>query len=120
LGYFADRRDSETLALLNDALTRCDKSDFAYKVMQFFRGDITEQELFDTATGSYELTFAKTYLGLRSYYSSLTGSSSPNPQNQLAMAQKHLDWVLQNGNKDSVEYSLARAYKQRIDAAGRH
>ena len=94
--------------VLEDAATKLTNSEWPYPVIRYLQHQITAPELLALATDNDKLTEAHAYIGLDL---SLNGKS--------AEALVHLRWVSENGNKNFVEYPLALAEIERIEAHGK-
>lgn len=106
--YFGLRQSkfaTQATNVLTEASTKLAASDWPYPVIRYLQRQLTEQELLALATDNDKLTEAHAYIGLDL---SLSGTSSE--------ALPHLHWVRENGNKNFIEYPLALAEIERIEA----
>lgn len=87
---------SKRKELLDRALQRSSK-DWPYPILQYLNDQITQEKLEDLAVDNDKMTEAKAYIGLRSY---IDGNRDE--------ANKYFNWVIQNGNKEFIEYDFAR------------
>ena len=108
--HFGLRQSKQTKPagkILEDASTKLTVSEWPYPVIRYLQHKITALELLAVATDNDKLTEAHAYIGL-----DLSLSGMP------AEALPHLHWVGENGNKNFVEYPLALAEIERIEASG--
>lgn len=75
-------------------------------VIDYLSDKITEEGLISYVMDTAQETEAQTYIGLKLRH-----------ENQLAVAEKHLNWVSQHGDSRVFEYTLARAFKMRNSVA---
>jgi tetratricopeptide (TPR) repeat protein len=108
VGYFGDRRDhrdDEARRILDDAAGKLDKEAWPYPVVRCLRGDIDATALLAAASDNDKQTEAHAYLGLDRLFSG-----------ERSQAIEHLRWVKEHGNPDFVEYTLAVAELDRLEA----
>ena len=103
IAYFAyleadDQRNAQ--ASLNYALRNKPLNAWPSPVIDYLAGSSTESELIGYVQDSAQETEAHTYIGLKL-----------RAEGDEDAAQKHLEWVAQNGDKRVFEYTLARALK---------
>jgi lipoprotein NlpI len=104
LGLRKDGKNREALTFLEYWLKQ--KKDVAWttQVLRYFHGDMGEEKLLSLANDNGTRTEAYTYLG---EIALLNGD--------LITARRHLTWVVQNGDKDFLEYNLAVADLRRVE-----
>lgn len=102
-GYRKASRDQEAQKMLAEAFTRTDAKSWPASIIQYLRGDINEKDLLALATDNDKMTEARAYVGMN-----LT------LQRRLDAARPHLEWVVKNGNRDFIEYTLAQAELRRL------
>ena len=106
MSYFGNRkagRDEEARKVLEEASARTDAKAWPAPVFQYLRGDLKEEGLLAAATDNDKMTEARAYAGMSL---ALAG--------RLDAARPHLEWVVKNGNRDFIEYALARSELSRI------
>jgi tetratricopeptide (TPR) repeat protein len=109
--YFGHRqkgRAAEAAKMLAEAAAKTDASAWPRPVYKYLAGELTAAELLKQSDNNDKLTESHTYIGLDL---SLNG--------KRAEALPHLRWVAENGNKNFVEYPLAIAEVERIEAAAK-
>ena len=106
MSYFGNRkagRDEEARKVLEEASARTDAKAWPAPVFQYLRGDLKEEGLLAAATDNDKMTEARAYAGISL---ALAG--------RLDAARPHLEWVVKSGNRDFIEYALARSELSRI------
>ena len=106
MSYFGNRRasrDPEAQKVLAEASTRTDAKSWAASIIKYLRGDLKENELLALATDNDKMTEARAYLGMNLAL-----------EQRFDAARPHLEWVVKNGNRDFIEYTLAKAELRRI------
>jgi len=106
MAYFGNRkagRDEEARKVLEEASARTDAKAWPAPVFQYLRGDLKEEGLLASATDNDKMTEARAYAGMSL---ALAG--------RLDAARPHLEWVVKNGNREFVEYTLAQSELRRI------
>jgi tetratricopeptide (TPR) repeat protein len=108
VGYFAALRagrNDQAKALLDDAAARCDKSVWPYPVVEYLRGERNQDKLLAAATDNDKMTEVRCFLGL---------DLIQKKEKDLAVA--HFRWVKEHGNPRSLEYAIALAELDRLQA----
>ena len=103
IGYFAAHRVPDVPGadqLLNDAVT---PSGWPAPILQYVRGTLSEEKLFDLVTDKDKQTEAHCYTGLMAI--KLKDRDS---------ALRHFSWIVENGNKAFLEYRIAKAELDRL------
>jgi hypothetical protein len=90
-------------SLLARCSAECDQTKWPYPVVQYLRREIAASQLVDRAADNDRRTEAHTYIGMDL---AETGHKDE--------ALVHLRWVAEHGNKDFLEYRLARAELARL------
>lgn len=106
MSYFGNRKaghDEVAQKVLKEASLRTDAKIWPAPVFQYLRGDLKEEGLLASATDNDKMTEARAYVGM----SLVLGG-------RLDAARPHLEWVIKNGNRDFIEYALARSELRRI------
>ena len=106
LSYFGNRRagrNEEALKVLAEASGHMTGKPWPYPVFQYLRGELREPELLALATDGDKMTEARAYVGM---YLALAG--------RFNEARPQLEWVVKNGNRRFIEYTLAQSALQRI------
>jgi tetratricopeptide (TPR) repeat protein len=106
LSYFGNRRagrNDEALKVLAEASGRMTGKPWPYPVFQYLRGELREADLLALATDGDKMTEARAYIGM---YLVLAG--------RLNEARPQLEWVVKNGNRRFIEYTLAQSALRRI------
>ena len=103
LGYRQAGRTTEAQKALEEAGKNCDTSAWPYPVIRCLRGEISSEELLQTANDTGKKTEAHTYLGMDLL---LKGRS--------AEAREHFAWVKEYGNHRFLEHPLALAELNRL------
>jgi lipoprotein NlpI len=73
-------------------------------LVKYLRADIGEKDLLALATDNDKMTEARAYVGM-----------SLALEGRLDAARTHLEWVVKNGNRDFIEYGLAKSELRRIN-----
>lgn len=108
LGHLAAARagdDDAAKRFLTDAAGKLDAA-WPEPAVRFLRGDLDEPGLLKLAAADDPRTEARCYLGM---HHALKG--------RAAESAAHYRWVRASGNKDYVEYGIAVAELDRLDAA---
>jgi tetratricopeptide (TPR) repeat protein len=97
--YLANQRLSNQSALtqLEQDTSSIQSDAWPYPVLIYLQGKMSAEELFKLATDNDRLTEAKTYVGMNLHVK--------NDKSSIEM----LNWVVKNGNKSFLEYTLARS-----------
>ena len=106
LSYFGNRRagrNEEALKVLVEASGHMPGKPWPYPVFQYLRGELREADLLALATDGDKMTEARAYIGM---YLALAG--------RINEARSHLEWVVKNGNRRFIEYTLAQSALRRI------
>ncbi len=106
LSYFGNRkagRNEEARKVLEEASGHMTGKPWPYPVFQYLRGELREADLLALATDGDKMTEARAYVGM---YLALAG--------RLDEARPQLEWVVKNGNRRFIEYTLAQAALRRI------
>jgi tetratricopeptide (TPR) repeat protein len=106
MSYFGNRkagRDEEAQKVLAEAFTRTDTKSWVASIIKYLRGDLKEKDLLALATDNDKMTEARAYVGMNLVL-----------ERRLDAARPHLEWVVKNGNRDFIEYTLAQAELRRI------
>ncbi|HKY46040.1 MAG TPA: tetratricopeptide repeat protein [Pyrinomonadaceae bacterium] len=106
MSYFGHRkasREEEAQKVLAEAFTRTDAKIWPASIIKYLRGDLKEKDLLALATDNDKMTEARAYVGMNLV---LAG--------RLAAARPHLEWVVQNGNQQFIEHTLAQAELRRL------
>jgi tetratricopeptide (TPR) repeat protein len=106
LSYFGNRRagrNEEALKVLAEASGHMPEKPWPYPVFQYLRGELREADLLALATDGDKMTEARAYVGM---YLALAG--------RLNEARPQLEWVVKNGNRRFIEYTLAQSALRRI------
>lgn len=104
-GHRQARHETQAAELLAEALTKTDAKAWAHTLLRYLRRDLTAEQLLALATDNDKQTEAHAYIGL-----DLSLAGEPDK------ALTHLRWVVENGNRDFVEYPLAAAELRRLTA----
>jgi tetratricopeptide (TPR) repeat protein len=105
LSYFGNRkagRNEEAKKVLAEAFTRTDAKSWPASIIKYLKGDLKEKDLLALATDNDKMTEARAYVGMNL---ALEG--------RVDAARPHLEWVVKNGNRDFIEYTLAQAELRR-------
>jgi lipoprotein NlpI len=102
-GYRMAQRSKDAAEVLEDGATKGDTSGWPYPVIEYLRGKLTTEALLALATDRDKQTEAHAYIGM---------DMSLKGEREGAIA--HLRWVLENGNRDFIEYPLAVAELNRL------
>ena len=106
MSYFGNKKaghDEDARKVLEEASLRTDAKIWPAPVFQYLRGDLKEEGLLASATDNDKMTEARAYVGM----SLVLGG-------RLDEARPHFEWVIKNGNRDFIEYALARSELRRI------
>jgi tetratricopeptide (TPR) repeat protein len=106
MSYFGNRkagRDEAAQKVLAEALAKTDAKTWSLSIIKYLRGDLPEKDLLELATDNDKMTEARAYVGLNL---ALAG--------RIDAARPHLEWVVKNGNREFIEYTLAQAELRRI------
>jgi len=106
LSYFGNRRagrTDEALKVLEEASQRMEAKAWPYPVFQYLRGVLKGDDLLASATDRDKMTEARAYVGM-----SLNLAGRPDE------ARPHLEWVVKNGNRNFIEYTLAQSELRRL------
>ena len=106
MSYFGNRkanRDPEAQIVLAEASTRTDSKSWPASIIKYLRGDLKEKDLLALATDNDKMTEARAYVGMNLAL-----------ERNFSGARPHLEWVVKNGNRDFIEYTLAKSELQRI------
>lgn len=106
MSYFGSRkagRDEDAQKVLTEALAKTDAKAWSLSIIKYLRGDLTEKVLLELAIDNDKMTEARAYVGMNL---ALMG--------RVDAARPHLDWVVKNGNREFIEYTLAQAELRRI------
>jgi len=107
VGYLGLRKNDkadEAKNFLDGWIRQSNPGAWTTKIMHYFYGDVTEQQLLELAVDNDKLTEAHTYIAAMQL---LNGKTSE--------ARDHFNWVKANGNKEFSEYVLAIAELKRLD-----
>ena len=107
LGFIAasqEENDERAKRFLKDSAGKLDEA-WPYPAVQFLRGDIDEPALLKLAIDDDKRTEARCFLGL---------SHALKGRKKEALA--HFQWVKDHGNTESLEYGIAIAELERLEA----
>lgn len=107
--YFGLRQSKQAFPagnVLAESATKLVPSEWPYPVIRYLQRQITAPDLLKLAMDNDKLTEAHAYVGLDL---SLSGNREE--------ALTHLRWVRENGNRNFVEYALALAEIERLEAS---
>jgi tetratricopeptide (TPR) repeat protein len=96
IGFRQAGMSTEAQAVIADASKKCNPDTWAYKIVQYFKGDLTGEELLKLATDNDKKTEAHAYMGMDLL---LNG--------KINDARTNFEWVKEYGNKRFFEYPLA-------------
>jgi tetratricopeptide (TPR) repeat protein len=108
LSYFGSRksgRDAEARKIIDEALLHVAAKTWPGPIIKYVRGDLKEKALLSLANDNDKMTEARAYVGLSF---ALLG--------RIDAAHPHLEWVVKNGNRDFIEYTLAQSELRRVSA----
>ncbi|MBA3438470.1 MAG: tetratricopeptide repeat protein [Pyrinomonadaceae bacterium] len=105
LGYRQARRNMDASRILDEAAAQCDTSVWPYPVIRHLRRDLTAQALLGLANDSNKVVEAQAYIGINLALSNRRDDALP-----------FLRWVRQNGDQKFIEYRMAVAELQRLEA----
>ena len=106
LSYFGNRRagrNEEAQKVLAEASGHMTGKPWPYPVFQYLQGELKETDLLALATDGDKMTEARAYVGM---YLALAG--------RFNEARPQLEWVVKNGNRRFIEYTLSQAALRRI------
>ena len=103
-GYRLQHREQDARALIDDCASKCDTTAWPYPIISYLRNELPANALMDLATNNDKMTEARAYIGMNL---SMLG----RPQEALV----HLNWVVENGNRDFTEYGLATSESKNIE-----
>jgi general secretion pathway protein E len=106
MSYFGNRkagRDEEAKRVLTEAVARTDAKSWPASIIKYLRDDLKEKDLLALATDNDRMTEARAYVGMALAL-----------EKRHDAARAHLEWVVKNGNRDFIEYTLAKAELKRI------
>ncbi|HEX6730965.1 MAG TPA: tetratricopeptide repeat protein [Pyrinomonadaceae bacterium] len=109
LSYFGSRkagRVAEAKKMVEEALSRDEAKNWPGPILKYVNGDLKEKDLFTLATDNDKMTEARAYVGLSL---ELVGRRDD--------ARTHLEWVIKNGNREFIEYTLSQAELRRLTSA---
>ena len=104
--YFGSRqagRADEARKVIEEMSGRMEAKAWPQPVFQYLRGDLQAESLLASANDNDKMTEARAYLGM-----SLNLAGRPDE------ARPHLEWVVRNGNRNFIEYTLAQSELQRL------
>lgn len=106
LGYREAGRKSDAQSTLESpgASSECPDSKWHCRLLKYLRHEITAQQLLAEANTNDKMTEARAYIGLDLAFSGHRAEGLP-----------HLRWVVQSGNRQFVEYHLAKAWIARLE-----
>ena len=96
LGYRLAGKASEAKEVLDVAAKRSNTLTWPYRLIMYFRGELTAEALLAQATNNDRMTEAHGYIGMDLLL-----------KDQKEDALSHFRWVKEHGNKNFVEYKLA-------------
>jgi tetratricopeptide (TPR) repeat protein len=105
--YFALLQTQETKAaeqFLNDALSKLDSTVWAYPVLRYLKGELTAEQVLNKANNQQKQIEAHAYIGMNLSF-----------KGNITDALTHLNWVKENGNKNTAEYGFAISEIKRIE-----
>ncbi len=82
----------------------CSDGKWHCRLLKYLRQEVPAQQLLSEATTNDRLTEARTYIGIDLVLSG-----------QRTEALPHFLWVVENGNRDFVEYHLAKAWAEKLE-----
>jgi lipoprotein NlpI len=94
--YRLSSRDNEARSIIDEAVAKCDKSDWTQNIFQYLQRKLTASELVALASNERERAEAHAYVG---FNASLEGRTSE--------ATSHLQWVRDRGKKGAIIYIFA-------------
>jgi lipoprotein NlpI len=98
LGLRKAGKPAEAKAFLDNWIKQVGPDDWTTKTLKYFNGNLTQAQYLGAAKDNDQLTEAHAYIGEAQML-----ARTP------AQAKIHFNWVVQNGNKNFVEYDLAIA-----------
>jgi tetratricopeptide (TPR) repeat protein len=96
-------RDTEAGAVLQQSETAVQPNSWTAVVLSYLQDRITANAFIAKASNTDERTEAYAYAGIKALIAG-----------RLEEARKHLEWVSANGNRNFVEYDMAKADLQRL------
>ncbi len=96
IGYREAGMNDEAQAVITEAAKKCIPDKFAYNIIRYLKGELSDEELLKLATDNDKKTEVHTYIGMDLL---LKGKSDE--------ARTHFNWVKEYGNKRFFEYPLA-------------
>lgn len=96
IGYRQAGMTKEAEEIIKEAAKKCKTDLWAYNLILYFKGDLSNEELMQKAIDNDKKTEAHTYLGMDSLL-----------KNRREDAKTHFIWVKEYGNKRFSEYPLA-------------
>ena len=96
IGYKRINQDTQAQTILDEAANQCDKAQWQYTVIRFFRKEVSEEDLLKQVLTLAQETEARSCISLEHLMCHRT---------QKAMA--HLNWLQSNGDGAVMTYSLA-------------
>jgi tetratricopeptide (TPR) repeat protein len=103
IGFRAAGMDERAAAIISDSHTKADQTLWPYKIILFFDGQLTSEELLKAASTTDQKTEAHTFIGME-----LQLRGEPDK------AREHFEWVKEFGNPTFYEYPLALAELERL------
>lgn len=97
----------EALAILKESARWLDHDAWPMPVVIYLRGDMDAPKLFDLAKDTDMLTIVHYYVGVDEW---LGGNATS--------ARKHFEWVRDQGNKEFLQYLLAKDHLMELASAG--
>ena len=104
--YYGSRqagRADEARKVIEEISGRMETKAWPQPIFQYLRGDLQAEVLLASANDNDKMTEARAYLGM-----SLTLANRPEE------ARPHLEWVVKNGNRNFIEYTLAQSALRRL------
>lgn len=100
LGYrkAGRKNDAQSTLAAPGASNECSDYNWYCRLLKYLRHEITAQQLLAEANTNDKMTEARAYIGLDLAFSGRDAEALP-----------HLRWVVQSGNRQFVEYHLAKA-----------
>jgi lipoprotein NlpI len=105
LGARATEREAAARRLLDEALAHLRPQAWPAPILNYFRGDLTEDALLRAAIGDRQQTEAHAFVGLDRFRAG-----------DRAAALPHLRWARDHGAPDSIATDVARALLSRIES----
>ncbi|MCM3870839.1 MAG: tetratricopeptide repeat protein [Pyrinomonadaceae bacterium] len=106
LGYREAGRKGDAQSTIDSPgpSSECPDNKWHCRLLKYLRHEITDQQLISEANTNDKMTEARSYIGLDLAFSGRRAEGLP-----------HLRWVLQSGNRQFVEYHLAKAWITRLE-----